>query len=127
MEWKLERGDYIPDGTGGLTALYGEEEALGRALYLLTARRGKFPFLPEMGSRLYQLGRERPSARQALAVQYVSEALRKESALTVQAVELSQMGEVGRLTVYLDWRGEKLTVQMPLNLGQRRLEGVEIS
>ena len=37
------------------------------------------------------------------------------------------MGEVGRLTVYLDWRGEKLTLQMPLNLGQRGLEGVEIS
>ena len=120
-------GDYVPDGMGGLTALSGGEEVLARVLYRLTARRGALPFLPNLGSRLYQLGRERPSARQALAVQYVSEALRKESALTVQAVELSQMGEVGRLTVYLDWRGEKLTVQMPLNLGQRGLEGVEIS
>ena len=112
MEWKLERGDYIPDGTGGLTALYGEEEALGRALYLLTARRGKFPFLPEMGSRLYQLGREKPSERQALAAQYVAEALSEEPDLSVRSVELVQEGEAGLLTVHLDWRGEALTAQL---------------
>ena len=26
MEWKLVDGDYIPNGTGGLTALSGGEE-----------------------------------------------------------------------------------------------------
>ena len=61
MEWKLSAGDYVPDGTGGLTALSGSGEVLARALYRLTARRGALPFLPALGSRLYQLGRERPS------------------------------------------------------------------
>ena len=105
MEWKLIDGDYVPDGTGSLTALTGGEEVLARVLYRLTARRGAFPFLPELGSRLYQLGREKPSARQALAAQYVTEALREEADLAVQLVELTQVEEQGALTVWLTWQG----------------------
>lgn len=112
MEWKLVQGDYVPDGRGGLTALSGGQEVLARALYRLTARRGAFPFLPELGSRLYQLGREKPSERQALAAQYVAEALREETGLTVRSVELRQEGETGLLTAYLDWQGEMLTAQV---------------
>ena len=111
MEWKLMDGDYVPDGQGRLTALSGAEEVLARVLYRLTARRGALPFLPELGSRLYQLGRERPSARQALAVQYVAEALREEPDLSVRAVELDQDGAVGQLTVWLEWQGEEFTVR----------------
>jgi len=114
MERKLVDGDYVPDGAGGLTVLSGGEEVLARALYRLTARRGGLPFLPELGSRLYRLGREKPSARQALAMQYVAEALREETELTVRSVELSQEGERGLLTVQLEWRGEVLTGQVPL-------------
>ena len=112
MEWMLEAGDYVPDGMGSLTALSGAEEVLARVLYRLTARQGALPFLPELGSRLYLLGREKTSARQALAAQYVAEALKEEPNLTVQSVELSQVEEVGLLTVYLDWQGEELTAQM---------------
>jgi len=124
MEWKLTQGDYVPDGMGGLTALGGGEEVLARVLYRLTARRGGLPFLPELGSRLYQLGREKPSAREALAAQYVAEALREESDLSVQSVELSPQGEGARLIVYLDWQGEELTVQLPLELAAGRTGGV---
>lgn len=112
MERKLMDGDYVPDGSGGLTALSGGEEVLARVLFRLTARRGALPFLPRLGSRLGQLGRERPSARQALAAQYVAEALREEPELSVNSVELDQSGESGLLTVRLDWRGEELTAQM---------------
>ncbi len=125
MEWKLVNGDYVPDGTGGLTALTEGEEVLARVLYRLTARRGALPFLPRLGSRLYQLGRERPSARQALAAQYVAEALREEPDLSVQAVELTQTGGEGLLTVRLDWEGKELAVRLPLAMGGRRPEGVE--
>lgn len=114
MEWKLTDGDYVPDGTGGMTGLSGGEEVLARVLYRLTARRGALPFLPGLGSRLYQLGREKPSARQALAAQYVAEALREEPGLTVQSVELDQTGDRGQLTVRMDWQGEKLAVWLPL-------------
>ena len=58
------------------------------------------------------MGRERPSARQALAAQYVAEALREEPELSVNSVELDQSGESGLLTVRLDWRGEELTAQV---------------
>lgn len=125
MEWKLIEGDYVPDGMGSLTALTGGEEVLARVLYRLTARRGGLPFLPELGSRLYQLGREKPSARQALAAQYVTEALRPEPDLTVRFVELAQTGERALLTAFLDWQGEELTVRLPLEVAAGRSGGVE--
>lgn len=125
MEWKLVNGDYVPDGMGGLTALTGGEEVLARTLYRLTARRGGLPFRPELGSRLYQLSREKPSARQALAAQYVAEALEEEPGLTVRSVELTQTGEPGLLTVVLDWQGEKLTVRLPAAVWGGQFGGVE--
>lgn len=60
MELRLEQGDYVPNGAGGFQRLEGAEALLQRVLFRLTARRGQFPFLPELGSRLYQLGREKP-------------------------------------------------------------------
>ena len=125
MEWKLINGDYVPNGAGSLTALTGGEEVLAQALYRLTARRGALPFLPGLGSRLYQLPREKPSARQALAAQYVAEALREEADLDVRSVELTQAGEDLLLTAYLDWQGEELTVRLPLERTAGRLGGVE--
>ncbi len=103
-------GDYVPNGTGGLSRLEGAEELLGRVLFRLTARRGALPFLPELGSRLYLLAREKPSARQALAAQYAAEALREERDLKVTGAELTEQGEGNRLTVRLEWRGEPLSV-----------------
>ncbi len=114
MEWKLVNGDYVPDGTGGLCRLEGAEELLGRVLFRLTARRGALPFLPELGSRLYLLPREKPSARQALAAQYAAEALREERDLKVTGVELFEENERSRLTVHLTWQGEALSVTVGL-------------
>ena len=57
--------------------------------------------------RLYRLGRARPSERQALARQYVAEALAGEGELTVTGVEL---GDGGTLRVYLEWHGQTLAV-----------------
>ena len=78
MELKIANGDYVPDGAGGLCRLGGEEEVLARVLYRLTARRGGRPVLPQLGSRLHLILREKPSARRALAVQDVREALEEE-------------------------------------------------
>lgn len=113
MERVLKNGDYIPDGAGGLLCVGGGEEALARALFRLTARRGALPFLPKLGSRLYELSREKPSVRPALAKQYVAEALGEED-VSVQAVELRQEGDGGVLTVTLLWQGETLTGQVAL-------------
>ena len=114
MELKLVNGDYVSDGNGAMVRLTGAEEMLGRVLYRLTARRGGLPFLPELGSRLYLVMRERPSARQALAAQYVAEALREETELSVTGVEWLEQDERVRLTVRLDWQGEPLSVTVEL-------------
>ena len=90
---------------------------LARVLFRLTARRGQFPFLPEMGSRLYLLGRERPSAREALALQYVTEALAQEADLAGLGTELKEDGTgAGVLTANLEWRGTPLAVQVDMTL-----------
>ena len=117
MERKLVNGDYFPDGKGGLTVLTGAEEVLQRALFRLTARRGALPFLPELGSRLYLLPREKPSARQALAVQYAAEALGDEEDLRVTGAQLNETAEGLRLTVYLDWQGQGLSAGLLIGEG----------
>ena len=114
MELKIVNGDYVPDGAGNLCRLGGEEEVLARVLYRLTARRGGLPFLPRLGSRLHFILREKPSARRALAVQYVREALEEETDIQLAGVELADRGEQAELTVRLNWRGEDLAVTVDL-------------
>lgn len=114
MELFLQNGDYLPDGRGGFQRAQGRGELLQRVLWKLTARRGAFPFLPQLGSRLYTLTREKPSAWQSLAQEYVTEALTDETDLTVTGVEAGQ--EEGRLTlkVGLEWQGETLDIKLDL-------------
>ena len=62
MEPRIQNGDYIPDGLGGVVRSQGADALLERVLFRLTARRGGLPPLPQLGSRLYLLGRE-PAAQ----------------------------------------------------------------
>lgn len=80
MELKIRNGDYIADGIGGERRADGAEALLERALFRLSVRRGSFPFLPELGSELYRLGHEKPSARAAAAKLYTAAALAEETA-----------------------------------------------
>lgn len=114
MERKLINGEYVPNGAGGLTSLEGAQEVLARVLFRLTARRGGLPFRPNLGSRLYQVLREKPSARQALAAQYAAEALEEETDLKLSQVEWQDTENGGRVVVRLEWRGETLTAQVDL-------------
>ena len=118
-ELLLRDGDYVPDGQGGLRRAEGADGLLQRVLFQLSARRGSFPFLPELGSRLYQLGREKPSAREkpgaraALARQYAAEALAEESELEITGVEVEELeGDRLRVHVRLDWNGEALSTSV---------------
>lgn len=113
MELKLENGDYVPDGIGGLRRVHGQEELLQRILFKLTARRGKFPFQENLGSRLWQLGRLSPGQRQSAAAQYVAEALEDERGISVEAVELSEPENgIARLQVALTCEEAPLTVNL---------------
>ena len=92
MELKLKNRDYCPDGAGGLERGEGAQAVLARVLFRLTARRGALPFLPELGSRLHEVLREKPSARLAAARQYVAQALEQEDVF--RAAELRSFDEL---------------------------------
>ena len=107
---KLRNGDYVPDGVGGFASASGAEAVLERVYFLLTARRGKFPLLPEVGSRLHQIFREKPSARGALGASYAAEALAGERDLRVLGVVWEEKTQT--LTVSVAWEDERLDVTL---------------
>lgn len=112
MELKIRNGDYIADGIGGERRADGAEALLERALFRLSVRRGSFPFLPELGSELYRLGHEKPSARAAAAKLYTAAALAEETALTVSGVSLERKGDLLLLRAALLYEGETLEVSV---------------
>ena len=109
IELQWNDGDLVPDGAGGFCYVEGSRALMQRVLFKLTARRGSFPFLPGLGSRLHTLGREKPSARPALCAQYVREALEDED-VTVTSVDYSEQGGRAQVTVQLRWQGQDLEV-----------------
>lgn len=109
---QLRQGDYRPDGAGGFALSSGAEGVLEKALFLLTARRGSFPLLPEVGSRLYLLRRAKPSARGALGASYAAEALAGEEGLRVMGATWDEAQ--GKLHVELEWEGESLRASVSL-------------
>lgn len=113
IESQMANGDFIPNGMGDFCRLEGSQALVQRVLFKLTARRGAFPFLPELGSRLYTLGREKKSARQALCAQYVRQALEGED-VTVTEVVYGEQGKTAQVTVRLEWQGEPLEVTAQL-------------
>lgn len=110
MELKLQNGDYVPDGVGGLRRVWGQEALLQRVFYKLMARRGQFPFWEDLGSRLWKLGQIPPADREAAAAQYVTEALADEPELSVRNVTLTWEASTAEITVELNFRGETLAV-----------------
>lgn len=91
----------------------GAKEAtplLQRVLYRLTAHRGQFSLLPQLGSQLYLLGRESSANRASSAKKFVAEALAEEE-VEVTDVILSPLGE-GRIQVevLLDYQGSDLSI-----------------
>ncbi len=111
MDLSVRGGDYVPDGNGGFLTAGGAEGVLQRALFRLSVPRGSFYPLPDLGSNLHLLFREKPSAWEALATQYVRQALEVEPDLYVSAVEVSQPAP-GKLTVAVTllWQGEYLSL-----------------
>lgn len=113
-ELLIKNGDYVKNGAGGFEKLSDENAVLERVLYKLTARRGTFPLLPEIGSNLYLLGRLPRKEQQSAAEQYVVQALSDESNLEVTQVLLEGEQEERRLTVFMNYAGEQLSVSMTI-------------
>ena len=112
MEIKIQNGDYVHDGLGGIDRCQGTDDLLERVLFRLTARRGGMPLLPRLGSRLHLLSREPVPQRLSAARQYVAEALAEE-AVTITEVILTPEGQ-GRIgiRVLLEYQGTDLSVSL---------------
>lgn len=106
----LKQRDYAADGNGGVACVQDGEELTAEVLFRLAVRRGSFPFLPELGSRMDRLRREKPSAWEGLAQQYAAEALAglEDVAVTGAAVRREEDGLW--VTVGLLWQGTGLSV-----------------
>ena len=102
--------DYGVNEAGELRSVTGAEELLNEVLFRLTARRGSFPFLPELGSRLNLLRNEKPGQWTTLAEQYVVEAL---SGLNVEVTGVTVTQDADRLWVMVElvWQGLPLSVE----------------
>lgn len=112
-EWKMKDGDLVPNGAGGFATVQGEQAMLQRVLFKLQARRGAFPFLPELGSKLHTLYREKASARQGLCAQYVAQALEGED-VTVTEVAYAEKAGRAQVTVHLEWENGRAAVTAQL-------------
>lgn len=108
MAMSLRDGDYHLDGKGDFYCTSAKEELLERVLLKLTAKCGKFPFLPSFGSDLYLLPRQKDSAREQYAKNCVEAALADEADLSLEEI----VWEDGELEVYLQWQGESLTFSL---------------
>ena len=106
MELKIKDRDYVADGMGGLVRVSGWDELLERVLFKLSVRRGSFSLLPELGSKLHLLRREKGGNRTSAAKQYAA-ALADEEGLTVTGVELAEKGDVLNLRVLLRYGEEE--------------------
>lgn len=114
MSLLLKDRDYAADGNGGVVVVRDGEALLNEVLFRLTARRGSFPFLPKLGSRMERLRREKPSSRELLAQQFAVEALDDLEDVTVTGVSVRQEGDRLWVSVYLLWQGEELSVTAQL-------------
>lgn len=111
MENLIKNGDYVPDGQGGFVRLEGRDALLQRVLFRLSCRRGGFPLLPELGSQLWKLGREKPADREMTARQYCVQALQPEP-VQVKNVTVTRQDDALLVTVELDYEGETLTAEV---------------
>ena len=114
MALVLRNGDYVPDGLGGFQRAEGAAEVLERVLWKLTVRRGSFPFLPGLGSRMYQLRREKSSVWETLARQFAAEALAGLDGVTVTGAQVERQDDWLLVSVALLWQGTRLSVTVQL-------------
>lgn len=114
MTLVLQNGNYLPDGLGGFQRAQGAKALLAEALFRLSCRRGAFPLLPKLGSRLHSLIKEKPSAWEMMARQYCAEAL-EGLKLQVEKVSVTAQGDdCLRVAVYLRYHGDTVLAEVKI-------------
>ena len=109
MSLLQKQRDYVAAGNGGVAVVRDGEALVNEALFRLTVRQGSFPFLPGLGSRMYQLRREKSSVWETLARQFAAEALAGLDGVTVE-----RQDDWLLVSVALLWQGTRLSVTVQL-------------
>lgn len=112
MELQLCDGDYVKNQYGGFKTVEGAEELLQRLLFKLTVRRGSFPLMPSLGSRLYLLPKEKKSSQENTAYGYIMEAVEDEPDVMLDRVTVFDNGEKLEVTALFDYKGDSLTISL---------------
>lgn len=111
MELKLVNGDYALSGGGGFSRCYGYEALLARVLFRLTARRGSFELMPDMGSQLWLLPSKPRSMWERYAWSAVTEALQDEP-VTLTAVSVEEKNSRLSVAAELKYNEETITAEV---------------
>lgn len=111
MEPELVGGDYTLSGGGGFCRCYGVQGLLSRVLFRLTARRGGFELMPDMGSQLWLLPSKPRSMWQRYAWAAVAEALADEP-VTVTDVTVEEKSGCLTVTTQLQYEDEDIIAEV---------------
>ena len=108
MELRLDNGKYVCDDRGSPISDAGTQEILTRALFKLASKQGEFPFIPNLGSRLYTLHKEKKSNLNSAAMQFVMEALEDEKEIQVVSVDTQVDRDEIRVTANIMYSGSSI-------------------
>ena len=89
MDTAIQNGDFLRDG-GRPISIDGKDELLQRAYLRLQARRGAFPYDPQMGSRIPLLPPEELTVEAAMAC--IEEAMGDDPSLTAVGTTVTKSG-----------------------------------
>lgn len=116
MELKLVNGDYVPDTEygAGFETVTGTDELLQRVMFKLKPRRGSFPLIPELGSDLWRLYKEKKSNRRSAAYQYISQALADETELRIDSIAVSETEDKLKIDLELTYNGGTASLDLEI-------------
>ena len=114
MALQVVDGDYVMNARGGVETVSGRDELLQRIKYKLTARRGAFPLMPALGSRLWMLRSLKPSERRGAAEVFIREALENENEIRLENVVVTATDENIRVEISFAHSGG--TIEMTLRV-----------
>jgi phage baseplate assembly protein W len=113
MELLLKDGAYFASNRGGLERVTVNDEVKQRILMRLIVPRGEYLPMPDYGSRLRSLHLIKPANRRLAAMQYITEALRDETDILVEDLEITET-ERGAVNLHLVLRNrlERFTLDL---------------
>lgn len=105
MALKIIDGKYALNDRGDTVSVTGDDEITERILFKLRVRRGSFLPIPNLGSRLYLLPKEKRADMENAARGYITQALAEETDVTVSDVTAQYEKDGVLLCITLNYGG----------------------